>query len=84
MAPALKDSNSPNALTKPFCTKERQWRGGVSLANSMVPEPVFLRTGKNAHVNLYQRNVILCPDKKGPCAKAQLSSSEVPVLTRKR
>lgn len=56
----------------------------MSLANFMMSEPVLLRTGKNAPINLYQKNVILCPDKKGPGAKAQLSSSEVPVLTWKR
>ena len=34
--------------------------------------------------NLHQTNVILCSDKKGPGLKAQLSSSEVPILAEKR
>ena len=35
-------------------------------------------------VNLYQMNVILYPDKKGPGSKAQLMPSEVHVLTERR
>ena len=35
-------------------------------------------------VNLYQMNVILYPDKKGPGSKAQLTPSEVHILTERR
>ena len=35
-------------------------------------------------VNLYQMNVILCPDEKGQSPKAQLLPSRVPVLAKRR
>ena len=45
---------------------------------------MFLRSGNDVPVNLYQMNVILCPDQKGQSCKAQLSPSKVPVLTKRR
>ena len=41
-------------------------------------------SGNDVPVNLYQKNVILCPDKKGQSPKAQLLPSKVPVLTKRR
>ena len=40
-------------------------------------------SGNNVCVNLYQMNVILCPDKKGQNPKAQLSPSKVRVLAKR-
>ena len=40
--------------------------------------------GNNVPVNLYQVNVILYPDQKGPSPKVQLSPSKVPVLAKMR
>ena len=34
-------------------------------------------SGNHVPVSLYQTNVILCPDKKGPCSEAKLSLSKV-------
>ena len=39
-------------------------------------------TGKDVPVNLYQRNVFLCSDKKGQDPRAQFSPSKVPVLAK--
>ena len=41
-------------------------------------------SGSYVPVNLYQMNVILCPDKKEQGPKAQLSLSKVPVLAKRR
>ena len=55
------------------------------VANFLVSEPLFLRSGNTVPVNRHQTNVILCPDKKGQGPKAQLSPSEVlPVLAKRR
>ena len=39
--------------------------------------------GNDVPINLYQMNVILCPDKKGQNPKAQLSPSKVRVLAKR-
>ena len=41
-------------------------------------------SGNDVPVNLYQMNVILCPDQKGQSPKAQLSPSKVLALTKGR
>ena len=41
-------------------------------------------SGNAAPLNLYQRNGILCLDRKGQGPKAQLSLSKVPVLAKRR
>ena len=41
-------------------------------------------SGSDVPVNLYQMNVILCPDKKEQGPKAQLAPSKVPVLAKRR
>ena len=41
-------------------------------------------SGSNVPIHLYQRNVILCPDKKEQSPKAQLLPSKVPVLAKRR
>ena len=41
-------------------------------------------SGNRVPINLYQRNVILCHDKKGQGPKVQLSPSKVPVLAKRR
>ena len=50
---------------------------------SFVPE-VRSWSGNDVPVNLYQTNVILCPDKKGQGSKVQLSPSKAPVLANRR
>ena len=50
---------------------------------SFVPE-VRSRSGNNLLVNLYQMNVILCPDQTGQSPKAQRLLSKVPVLANRR
>ena len=45
---------------------------------------VWSRSGNDVPINLYQMNVILCPDQKGQSCKAQLSPSKVPVLAKRR
>ena len=39
-----------------------------------------LWSGNDDHVNIYQINIVICPDKKRPGPKAQLSTSKVLVL----
>ena len=41
-------------------------------------------SGNNVCVNLYQMNVILCPDQTGQSPKAQRLLSKVPVLANRR
>ena len=41
-------------------------------------------SGNDVPVNLCQKNVILCPEKKGQRSKAQPSPSKVPVLVKRR
>ena len=50
---------------------------------SLVPE-VRSWSSNDVPINLYQMNVILCPDQKGQSCKAQLSPSKVPVLAKRR
>ena len=45
---------------------------------------VWSWSGNDVPVNLYQMNVILCPDQKGQSPKAQLSPSKVPILPKRR
>lgn len=47
-------------------------------------ERLFLRSGNDLPVNLYQMNVTLCPDRKGQGPKAHLSPSKVPVLIERK
>ena len=60
----------------------------VSCCRLLGVRPFFLevwsRSKDDVPVNLYQRNIILCPDQKGQSPKAQLSYSEVPVLVKRR
>ena len=49
---------------------------------SFVSE-VWSWAGNDVAVNLYQVNVILCPDKKGQTPKAQLTPSKVRVLAKR-
>ena len=44
---------------------------------------VWSWSGNVVAVNLYQVNVILCPDKKGQTPKGQLSPSKVRVLAKR-
>ena len=79
VAPALKPPNSPKVLSKAlFSEKGGPW---LVATNSLVSESLFLRSGNNVPLNLYQTNVILCSVKKGQGPKAQLFPSEVQVLT---
>ena len=57
----------------------RKGEGGIWLvvANFLVSEPLFLRSGNNVPINLHQTNVTFCSDKKGEGPKAQLSPSKV-------
>lgn len=41
-------------------------------------------SGNNVPVNLYQTNVILCPEKKGQGPKVQLLTSKVQVLANRK
>ena len=41
-------------------------------------------SGNNVCVNLYQMNIILCPDQTGQSPKAQRLLSKVPVLANRR
>ena len=41
-------------------------------------------SGNDVPINLYQKNVILCHDKKGQGPRVQLSPSKVPVLAKRR
>ena len=41
-------------------------------------------SGNDVPENLYQMNVILCPDEKGQSPEAQLLPSKVPVLAKRR
>ena len=50
---------------------------------SFVPE-VRSWSSNDVAVDLYQMNIILCPDKKGPGPKAQLLPSKVPILVARR
>ena len=41
-------------------------------------------SGNDVPENLYQMNVILCPDQKGQSPNAQLSPSKLPALAKRR
>ena len=70
---------------KPF---PRKGEGGAGLvvANFPVSSTLFLRSGhgQEVPVNLHPKNVIPCSDKKGQGPKAQLSTSDIQVLPKRR
>ena len=70
--------------------KKTKGEGGtwLTVANFLVVRSFALEvrswSGNDVPVNLYQTNVILCPDKKGQGSKVQLSPSKAPVLANRR
>ena len=70
----------------PLKAKGEGW-AWLIVADFSGSDPLFLRSsqlGNNVPANLYQVNVILYPDQKGPSPKVQLSPSTVPVLAKMR
>lgn len=53
-------------------------------ADFSASHPLFLRSGNGVPISLYQTNVTLCPDKKGPGHQAPRSPSGVPVPTKEK
>ena len=53
-------------------------------ADFSASHPLFLRSGNGVPVSLYQTNVTLCPEKKGPGHQAPRSPSEVPVPAKEK
>ena len=88
MAHALRSTKLLKTFSKDLLKAKGEGGTWLTVVNFLVVRSFALEvrswSGKDVPVNLYQMNVILCPDKKGQGSKVQLSPSKVPVLAKRR
>ena len=88
MAHALRSTKLLKTFSKDLLKAKGKGGTWLTVANFLVVRSFALEvrswSGNDVPINLYQINVILCPDKKGQGSKVQLSPSKVPVLAKRR
>ena len=88
VAHALRGTKLLKTFSKDLLKAKGKGGTWLTVANFLVVRSFALEvrswSGNDVPINLYQINVILCPDKKGQGSKVQLSPSKVPVLAKRR